>query len=312
MDGNDLAFTREPLHGTLAEPTYAGALSFMRRRYSRDFAGVDVAVRGIPFDTATTNRPGARFGPRGVRAASSVMAWDRPYGMEIDPFDVLAVVDSGDALFDFSQPADVPAALEEDAFNVIRQGPALMSIGGDHFVSYPLLRAHARLHDTPFSLLHFDAHTDTWSEESQGIHHGTMFYWAAKEGLIDPSTSVQIGIRTRNPDTLGFNIIDADRVQDTPLPELIDEIRATLGTRPVYVTFDIDCLDPAYAPGTGTPVCGGLTTSQAMRLLRGMAGIRIIGADLVEVAPAYDHAETTSLAAAHLMMEMMYLFARRP
>jgi agmatinase len=308
----DHAVVREDLYGTTAEPTYGGVLSFMRRKYTKDMSGVDVAVMGIPLDTATTNRPGARFGPRAIRAASSIMAWEKPYGMEFDPFDRLAVVDAGDCFFDHGRPEQTPAAIEAHAFDIIEQGPALLSLGGDHFVSYPLLRAHQRKHGGPLSLLHFDAHSDSWADKNDRIDHGTMFWWAAKQGLIDPVNSVQIGIRTTNPDTMGFNIIDGPEVHEAGVAAVIERTRAILGDRPVYLTFDIDCLDPSYAPGTGTPVCGGLTSHQAMAILRGLTGINVVGMDVVEVAPAYDVGEITALAAAHLAMEMLYLYACRP
>ncbi|MEM9207658.1 MAG: agmatinase [Pseudomonadota bacterium] len=308
---NDNAITRDTLYGTIPEPTYAGITSFMRRKYSRDYTNVDVVVRGVPLDTATTNRPGARFGPRAVRAASSTMAWEKPYGMADDPFDVLAVVDSGDVGFDAHRPETVPQVIEDDAFAIIGQGPKLLSIGGDHFVSHPLLRAHARKYGAPLSLLHFDAHSDTWAEDGETLNHGTMFYWAAKHGVVDPATSLQVGLRTTNPDTLGFNILDAGEVHAQGIEAIVARARDILGDRPVYVTFDIDCLDPAFAPGTGTPVCGGLSSHQAMAILRGMAGINIVGMDIVEVAPAYDVGEITALAASHIAMEMLGLVAAR-
>jgi len=308
----DHAVVREDLYGTTAEPTYGGVLSFMRRKYTKDMSGVDVAVMGIPLDTATTNRPGARFGPRAIRAASSIMAWEKPYGMEFDPFDRLAVVDAGDCFFDHGRPEQTPAAIEAHAFDIIEQGPALLSLGGDHFVSYPLLRAHQRKHGGPLSLLHFDAHSDSWADTNDRIDHGTMFWWAAKQGLVDPARSVQIGIRTTNPDTMGFNIIDGPEVHEAGVAAVIERTRAILGDRPVYLTFDIDCLDPSYAPGTGTPVCGGLTSHQAMAILRGLTGINVVGMDVVEVAPAYDVGEITALAAAYLAMEMLYVYACRP
>lgn len=308
---SDHAITRESLYGTTPEPTYAGVTSFMRRKYTQDLEGVDVAVTGVPFDTATTNRPGTRLGPRGIRNASTIMAWEKPYGMAFDPFDKLAVADVGDCFFDHGKPESVPAAIEEHAFKIIDQGPGLLSLGGDHFISYPLLKAHAKKHGAPLSLLHFDAHSDTWADEDDRIDHGTMFYWAAKYGIVDPASSVQIGLRTENPDTMGFNVIDAPRVHEIGVNAVIDETRKRLADRPVYLTFDIDCLDPSYAPGTGTPVCGGLTSYQAMSILRGLGGINVVGMDIVEVAPAYDVAEITSLAAGHLAMEMLYLYACR-
>ena len=308
----DYAITRESLYGTTPEPTYAGITSFMRRKYTKDLAGVDVAVTGVPLDTATTNRPGARFGPRAIRNASTIMAWERPYGMAFDPFDKLAVADVGDCFFDFGQPEKVPEQIEAHAWDIIKEGPGLLSLGGDHFIAYPLLKAHAKKHGAPLSLLHFDAHSDTWADPHDRIDHGTMFYWAVKNGLVDPATSVQIGLRTSNPDTLGFNIIDAPQVHATGLETVVQQIQTHLGDRPVYLTFDIDCLDPSFAPGTGTPVCGGLSSHQAMTILRGLAGINVVGMDIVEVAPAYDVGEITALAATHLAMEMLYLYASRP
>jgi len=308
---NDYAITRDSLYGTTPEPTYAGITSFMRRKYTRDLTGVDVAVTGIPLDTATTNRPGARFGPRAIRNASSIMAWEKPYGMEFDPFDKLAVADVGDCMFDFGRPETVPDEIEEHAWNIINEGPGLLSLGGDHFIAYPVLKAHARKFGAPLSLLHFDAHSDTWADTNDRIDHGTMFYWAAKHGIVDPATSVQIGLRTTNPDTMGFEVLDAPWVHDHGIEAVIEAARKTLGDRPVYVSFDIDCLDPSFAPGTGTPVCGGLTSHQAMSILRGLKGINIVGMDVVEVAPSYDVGEITALAATHLAMEMLYLFACR-
>ena len=311
MDG-DYAIVRDSLYGTVNEPTYAGAVSFMRRKYTRDLNGVDLVVTGVPLDTATTNRPGARFGPRAIRAASTIMAWEKPYGMAFDPFDKLAVVDYGDCFFDFGRPELVPSKIEEYAYKIINEGPGLLSLGGDHFVSYPLIKAHARKHGMPLSLLHFDAHSDTWDDEEGRVDHGTMFYHAVKEGIVDPKSSVQIGLRTHNEDTLGFNILDGPWVHKHGINAVVRETKAVLANKPVYLTFDIDCLDPSYAPGTGTPVCGGLTTHQAMSIIRGLTGINLVGMDIVEVAPVYDVGEITALAGAHLAMEMIFIYANRP
>ena len=308
---NDHAIKRESLYGTTPEPTYAGVPSFMRRKYVTDLEGVDVAVTGVPLDTATTNRPGTRFGPRAIRNTSTIMAWEKPYGMAFDPFDKLAVADVGDCYFDHGKPESVPDAIEAHASRIIEQGPALLTLGGDHFISYPLLKAHAKKHGAPLTLLHFDAHSDTWADEDDRIDHGTMFYWAAKYGIVDPASSVQIGLRTENPDTMGFNVIDAPRVHDIGVDRVVEDARNCLADKPVYVTFDIDCLDPSCAPGTGTPVCGGLTSHQAMSILRGLQGINVVGMDVVEVAPAYDVGEITSLAASHIAMEMLYLYASK-
>jgi len=309
---NDGAFTSDDLYGTRPEPTFAGALSFLRRKYTRKLAGVDIVVTGVPFDTATTNRPGTRLGPRAIRAASAMIAWTRPYGMEFDPLDKLAVIDYGDCHFDWGRPEKVPEQIEAHAFGIIDQGPSLLSLGGDHFITYPLLKAHANKHGSPLSLLHFDAHSDTWEDEDGRIDHGTMFYHAAKKGVVDPAASVQIGLRTHNPDTMGFNVLDGPWVQQNGIEAVVEEAKSKIGNNPVYVTFDIDCLDPSYAPGTGTPVCGGLTSYQALAILRGLRGINIIGADVVEVAPAYDVGEITALAAAHVASEMLCLYASRP
>ena len=309
--GNDNAITRESLYGTTPEPTYAGALSFMRRKYTRELEGVDVVVTGIPLDTATTNRPGARFGPRAVRAASTIMAWEKSYGMSFDPFDKLAVIDYGDCFFDHGRPETIPTAIEEHAAKIIGKGPALLALGGDHFVSYPLLKAHVTKHGGPLSLVHFDAHSDSWPDEGGRVDHGTMFHYAAKEKLVDPALSVQIGLRTTNEDTMGFNVLDAPWVHENGAAAVAKRVKDIVGDSPVYLTFDIDCLDPSYAPGTGTPVCGGLSSYQALEILRGLAGIDVIGMDVVEVAPAYDVGEITALAAAHIAMEMLYLYAKR-
>lgn len=307
----DHAINRDSLHGTTSEPTYAGALSFMRRKYTRNLDGADLVVTGVPLDTATTNRPGARFGPRAIRAASTMIAWERPYGMAFDPFDRLAVIDYGDCFFDFGRPETVPPAIEQHATAIIGSGAGLLSLGGDHFISYPLLKAHAKQHGAPLSLLHFDAHSDTWADEDGRVDHGTMFWHAARDGLVDPARSVQVGLRTTNDDTRGFNILDANWVMTHGTEAVIAECRQVLGDRPVYLTFDIDCLDPSCAPGTGTPVCGGLTTWQAITILRNLAGINVVGMDLVEVAPAYDVGEITALAGATLAMEMVCLYAAK-
>jgi agmatinase len=308
--GIDLAFTAPSNRGHGDEHTYAGALSFLRRRYSKDLAGVDVAVVGVPFDLATTNRPGARFGPAAIRAASAIMAWERPYGFDFDPRERLAVVDYGDVSFDFAQTAQIPAAIEAEIGRIVTAGAAPLALGGDHWISLPALRAVHRRHG-PLALVHFDAHTDTWEDEAgRAYHHGTMFRHAANEGLIVPAHSVQIGIRTHNPDTMGFHIVDAPRVHAIGPEAVAAAVREHTAGHKIYLTFDIDCLDPAFAPGTGTPVSGGLSTAQAIAILRALAGIDLVGADVVEVAPAYDSAQITALAAAHVGFVLLALYAR--
>jgi agmatinase len=310
-DPVDHAITASDLYGTSREHMYSGVLSFGRRRYTKDLSGADVAITGVPLDTATSNRPGARFGPRAVRAASTNLAWERHWPWPFDPFERLAVVDMGDCHFDFGHPDTIPGAIERHAQSVIDRNVGLLSIGGDHFISLPLLRAHAKKFG-PLSLIHFDAHTDTWQDPDFRIDHGTMFYHAAREGIVLPEKSVQIGVRTTNDDTLGFHVIDAAAVHAHKARSVIDRVHSIVGDRPAYLTFDIDCLDPAFAPGTGTPVCGGLSSAQALEIVRGLAGISFVGMDVVEVAPAYDVGEITALAGATLAYEFLCLYASRP
>jgi agmatinase len=306
---NDGAFRRRDPYGLYPEPTYGGAVSFMRRRYTRDLDGIDVAVTGIPFDTATTNRPGTRFGPRGIRAESSNLAWAQPYNWDFDPFDHLAVVDYGDCYFDHGRLQDAPKAIEDHVSEILDGGAAALCLGGDHFVTYPILRAHAARHG-PLALLHFDAHSDTWYDaDATRVDHGTMFYHAVKEGVIDETVSVQVGLRTHNPDTLGLTVLDANKVHEVGPLAIAQEIKRITGDRKVYFTIDIDCLDPAFAPGTGTPVVGGMTPHQALTIIRNIAGIKVVGMDVVEVAPPYDVAGITALAGATFAYEHLALYA---
>ncbi|MFO0743181.1 MAG: agmatinase [Labilithrix sp.] len=306
----DRAFTGG-IFGMGGEPTYAGALSYMRRKYTRDLEGVDIAVWGIPLDTATTNRPGARFGPAAIRAASAQMAWHKPWPWRLDPFEKLAVVDHGDCLFDHGRPEAIPEAIASQAKAILEKGVSLLTLGGDHFLTLPLLRAHHALMG-PLALVHFDAHSDTWRDElPPRFCHGSWLFHAAREGLIDPAASIQIGIRTHNDEDHGFNIRDADWVHEHGIAATIAEVERIVGGRRAYLTFDIDCLDPAYAPGTGTPVCGGLTTHQARSIVRGLHRIDFVGMDLAEVAPPYDVSQITALAGAHLTLEYLCLRAFR-
>ena len=293
------------------EHMYSGALSFCRRPYARTLEGADVAVVGVPFDTAVTNRPGCRFGPRAIRAASTQLAWARAWPCPFDPFERLAVVDWGDIDFDPGRPAAVPAQVEAAVAEVIGRGAAALLLGGDHFTSYPSLRAHAARHGDGLSLIQFDAHSDTWgAEEADRIEHGTMFRRAAEDGIVDPARSIQVGLRTTNDDPMGFAIRDAIAVHEDGIDAAVAHIGEVVGDNPAYVTFDIDCLDPAFAPGTGTPVCGGLSTHQAREIVRRLDSVNVVGMDLVEVAPAYDHAEVTALAGATLALELICLYAR--
>lgn len=305
----DLAFTRKKGTATVEEPTYSGALSFARRRYTKELEGVDVAVVGVPFDLATSSRPGARLGPRAVREASSMIAWDRVHEWEYDPFSRLSVIDYGDVYFNHGEPQNVPAEITAQFRKIHETGTKTLMLGGDHFATYPVLKSLANFVDAPLSLIHFDAHSDTWAEDKKTIHHGTMFYHAAKEGLIAPELSAQIGIRTYNDEAHGFNIFSAEAVHDKGVSSILRTVREIVGDNPVYLTFDIDGLDPSMAPGTGTPVVGGLTTMEAQQMLRGLRGINLVGADVVEVAPAYDTSQITALAGATMAMNIIGLFA---
>ena len=187
----------------------------------------------------------------------------------------------------------------------------MIVFGGDHSITLSLLKAQFDKYKTPMGLVHFDAHCDTWRDEEGRIDHGTMFFHAAQQGIIDPSHSVQVGIRTHNRETHGFTVLNADMVRQQGLPAIIATIKETVGNKPCYLTFDIDCLDPAYAPGTGTPVVGGLSTAEALEILRGLAGINIIGMDVVEVSPTYDVGEVTALAAATIAQNLLCLYAEK-
>lgn len=307
----DQAFTRDDPRGLSHENAFGGATSFLRRRYTKDLRGVDVAVTGIPFDQAVTNRPGTRLGPRAIREASTLQPFDPPYGWPFDVLSDLAIVDYGDMAFDYADIPAFPDRVTDHIRTILNAGAASVTLGGDHYISFPILKAYAEKHG-PMSLLQFDAHTDTWPDDDMArVDHGTMFYKAVKSGLIDPARSVQVGIRTTNPDTLGVNVIDARQVHEQGPVETARRIREILGDHPAYLTFDIDALDPAYAPGTGTPVWGGLTSAQAAIMLRDIAGINLKGGDVVEVSPPFDTTGATAVAGAHVATEILCLLGYR-
>ncbi len=306
----DNAFTARGLMGAASDPTYAGALSFMRRPYSKQVKGADAVVWGIPFDAAVSNRPGARFGPQAIRRASAIFDNDPQYPFGIDVFEDFAVVDYGDCLLDFGNHAKSPATIEREAAKILKSGAFLLSLGGDHFVTYPLLKAHAAVHG-PLSLVHFDAHQDTWFDDGKRIDHGSFVARAVRDGFIDPDTSIQIGIRTHAPEDCGIQIIQGYELEDMRTGDIASRIVARAGGRPVYLTFDIDCLDPAFAPGTGTPVAGGPSTAKMLSVIRQLRQLDIRGADVVEVSPAYDHADVTAIAGATVAMYTLGLLAER-
>lgn len=304
----DHAFTRTDFKGPSFENVFGGAASFLRRRYSKDLTGVDIAVTGLPFDQAVTNRPGTRLGPRAIREASLLQPCDAPYGWGYDVLSEFAIADYGDMAFDYARPDLVPGLIEAHVAGILAQGSACVALGGDHSVTHGCLRAHAAKHG-PLSVIQFDAHTDTWADDDVArVDHGTFMYKAAKEGIVVPERSVQIGIRTDNPDTIGFNILDARAVHTRGAEAIAAQVRDIVGDNPCYITFDIDALDPAFAPGTGTPVWGGLTSHQAAVMLRGLAGVTMVGGDVVEVSPPFDTTGATAIAAAHVGTELLSLW----
>jgi guanidinopropionase len=290
----------------------------MRLPHRTDLSGVDVALVGVPFDSGTSYRPGARLGPREIRAQSSLI---RPYShvQQVAPFDRLTVVDAGDV---DTSPVSVELAhqsVETQMAAIGEAGALALAVGGDHSISLPILRALARRHG-PLGLVQFDSHIDTWdSDFGSKLFHGSPFYYAVTEGAVDPRRFVQVGIRgpMYGPDDFAFqrehriSVLDIDEVFRIGLDAVLARIRAVVGSGPVYVTFDIDAVDPAFAPGTGTPEVGGLSSHEAQLLVRGLAGLAIVGADIVEVAPPFDGpGQITSLLAANLLFELLCVIAR--
>ncbi|HEV8564185.1 MAG TPA: agmatinase [Actinomycetota bacterium] len=302
----------------LTVPRFAGPPTFARLPRRDEVDRCDVAVVGIPFDAGTTYRPGARFGPHAVRNATRLLRSYHP-GLEVRPFGVQQVADAGDIA---CNPFDLQEALtqiEAGAEEILSNASFLLSIGGDHTIALPLLRAMRRRHG-PIALLHFDAHLDTWDTYFGAAYtHGTPFRRAWEEGLLLPEGAVHVGIRGPlfSPEDLvddrrfGFEIVGAMDLESIGIDGAVERIRARLAGAPVYVSVDIDVLDPAHAPGTGTPEPGGLTSRELLGILRGLAGVSLVGADVVEVAPPFDHAEITAMAASHVSYELLGLFARR-
>lgn len=306
----DHAFTAKSLNEGASDPTYAGALSFMRRKFTKSLKGVDTVIWGIPFDAAVSNRPGARFGPQAIRRASAMFDNDPQYPFHSDPFETMATIDYGDCLLDYGNHQKTPKTIEREAAKIIKNDAYLMSMGGDHFVTWPLLKAHAAKYG-PLSLIQFDAHQDTWFDDGKRIDHGSFVIRAVRDGIIEPASSIQIGIRTHAPDDCGIKIIYGYEVEEMSTADLAAAITTHVGDRKSYLTFDIDCLDPAYAPGTGTPVSGGPSTAKMLSVLRQLDHVDICGSDVVEVAPAYDHADVTAIAGATVALHMMGLRAER-
>lgn len=297
-------------------PRFAGPSTFARLPRRDEVERCDVAILGVPFDAGTTFRPGARFGPIAVRQATRLLRSYHP-GLDVEPFADQQVTDAGDIV---CNPFDIQEAIgqiEAGAEQVLSSASRLLAIGGDHTISLPLLRVMTRRHG-PVALLHLDAHLDTWDTYFGASYtHGTPFRRAWEEGLLREDTSAHVGVRgplfTRedlvNDERFGFAIVTSMDLETSGVVEAVNKLRARLGDAPVYVSIDIDVLDPAHAPGTGTPEAGGLTSRELLGILRGLAGLHIVSADIVEVSPAYDHAEITSMAASHVAYELLGLFA---
>ncbi len=288
---------------------FANTFGYLSTPLSRDTQNADVVVMGIPYDLGTTGRAGTRQGPQGIRRASANLRWEeKRWPWRFNAFDRISVVDYGDLEFPPGESESMLSTVTETATSILEQGKKLLSFGGDHFVTLPLLRAVSKVHG-PVAMIHFDAHTDTY-EDSDRYDHGCMFYHAPREGLISAEHTIQLGIRTEyNVENHEFTVLDAATVNDMAAEAIVEKIRSTVGDRPVYLTFDIDGLDPAFAPGTGTPVVGGMSTDKALKIIRGLSGLNLVATDVVEVAPCYDHADITALAAATLGLEMLYVIA---
>ncbi|GAB3057558.1 agmatinase [Sediminivirga luteola] len=299
-------------------PRYAGIATFARLPRIEDVERADIAVVGVPFDTGVSYRPGARFGPAHVREASRLL---RPYNpaQDISPFEVQQVADAGDLV---ANPFNLDEAVQQVADGARALGEKagrLVVIGGDHTIAYPLLRTVAEKHG-PVAVLHADAHLDTWDTYfGAPVTHGTPFRRASEDGLIDLTASAHLGIRgplygkedLEDDARLGFQITTSEFIEEHGVPAAIERLRARLGDRPVYISIDIDVLDPAHAPGTGTPEAGGLTSRELLRIIRGLSDLNLVGADVVEVAPAYDHAQLTAVAASHVVYELISAMGRK-
>jgi agmatinase len=299
-------------------PRYGGIATFAHLPQISEVTDVDVAIVGVPFDTGVSYRPGARFGPNHVRESSRLL---RPFNpaANVSPFATQQVVDAGDIA---ANPFDIEEAISsihKSYDQLSERVKKIVTIGGDHTITLPILRSLKAKHG-PISVVHFDAHLDTWdSYFGADYTHGTTFRRASEEGLLDPEGCMHIGIRgplyaakdLTDDKALGFQIFSSVEFQDLGVNAAIEKMKARVGNRPVYISIDIDVLDPAHAPGTGTPEAGGLTSRELLSVLRATAGMNVIGADIVEVAPAYDHAQITGIAASHVMYELISAFAAK-
>lgn len=310
----------EPVSGTEV-PRFAGPSTFCRLPELRDLDACDIAILGVPFDAGTSYRPGARFGPNAIRQASRHLRYNYHPNYQTEPFKSLQVADAGDVACNPYSIREAIAQIEQTAIAVNQKSSSLICLGGDHTIAVPLLRAVNDRLSGPVSLVHFDAHLDTWDTYFGAPYtHGTPFRRAAEEGLFLDDSSMHVGIRgplyspedLANDEELGFKVIHCDELEKFGPDHVAERIRKRVGDAPLYLSIDIDVLDPAHAPGTGTPEIAGLTTRELVNILRGLQGLNLVGGDVVEVSPAYDHAELTSLAAATIVFEMINLILCRP
>ena len=311
--------TIQPVSGTKV-PRFAGPSTFARLPEIRDVSKCDVAIVGIPFDAGTSYRPGARFGPQSIRQASRHLRTNYHPSYNSEPFKKLQVADAGDITCNPFSIDESVKQIQKYGIKLLNKVNGIISLGGDHTIALPLLRA-VNHHFGPVALIHFDAHLDTWDTYFGAPYtHGTPFRRAREENLFLDDSSMHVGIRgplysrddLKNDASFGFKIIHCDDFQSESIESIVDRIRERVGDHPLYLSIDIDVLDPAYAPGTGTPEIAGMSTREIVNVLRGLSGLDIVSADVVEVAPAYDHAEVTSLAAATIVYELINLFATKP
>ena len=311
--------TIQPLDGTKV-PRFAGPSTFARLPEIRDVEKCDIAIVGIPFDAGTSFRPGARFGPQSVRQASRHLRTNYHPNYDLEPFKALQVADAGDLVCNPFKIDEAIKQIQKGAYELLNKVDGIISIGGDHTIAFPLLKAINKKFKGPVALVHFDAHLDTWDTYfGAPFTHGTPFRRAREENLFLDNASMHVGIRgplyskddLKNDADFGFKIVHCDEFQSQGIDKIVKRIKDRVGDNPLYLSIDIDVLDPAFAPGTGTPEIAGMTSREMVNVLRGISGLNLISADVVEVSPAYDHAEVTSLAAATIIYELINLFAKR-
>jgi len=300
----------------MQEPRFSEIATFMRAPLAESLDDLDIALIGVPTDLGVTNRAGARHGPREIRNSSSLIR-TRNLAMGINPYELCRIADVGDVRFTSRYDLDRQVDEIETFFRRVHEAGVLpVTAGGDHSITYPIFKAIAA--DAPIGMVHIDAHTDTWGEIwGSKFHHGAPFRLAVEEGFLDPRRTIQIGIRGGQNFTdgiefsqsRGMRVVFIEEFAERGVSTIVDEARRVVGDGPTYISFDVDGLDPVYAPGTGTPEIGGITTLEAQQLLRGLRGLNLIGGDVVEVAPPFDPSGNTALVGASMMFDILCLVA---